>query len=78
MAERELRRRLRRIRKYGNGKDSGIHIKPSKRGTFTAAAKRRGMTVKQLTSAVLRQPGKYSKAMRKKAQFARNASKWKK
>ena len=64
---------------YANsGKDSGIHIKPSKRGTFTAAAKRRGMTVKQLTSAVLRQPGKYSKAMRKKAQFARNASKWKK
>lgn len=65
-------------RPYNSGKDSGIHIKPSKRGTFTAAAKRRGMTVKQLTSAVLRQPGKYSKAMRKKAQFARNASKWKK
>lgn len=63
---------------FNSGKDSGIHIKPSKRGTFTAAAKRRGMTVKQLTSAVLRQPGKYSKAMRKKAQFARNASKWKK
>lgn len=62
---------------YANGK-SPIHIKPSKRGSFTAAAKRRGMSVSQLESAVLNNPSKYSKAMRKKAQFSRNARSWKK
>lgn len=60
---------------YKNGK---IYIKPSKRGSFTAAAKRRGMTVSQLESAVLKNPSKYSKAMRKKAQFSRNARSWSK
>lgn len=60
---------------YANGKD--IYIKPSKRGTFTAAAKKRGKSVQAFASQVLNNPNKYSKAMRKKAQFARNASKWK-
>ena len=60
-----------------NGK-SPIHIKPANRGSFTAAAKRRGMTVSQLESAVLNNPSKYSKAMRKKAQFSRNTRSWKK
>lgn len=60
---------------YANGKD--IYIKPSKRGTFTAAAKKRGKSVQAFASQVLNNPGKYSKAMRKKAQFAKNASKWK-
>lgn len=59
------------------GKDS-INIKPSKRGTFTAAAKRRGMSVSQLESVVLNNPSNYSEAMRKKAQFSRNARKWRK
>ena len=59
---------------YNKGKD--IYIKPSKRGTFTAAAKKRGKSVQGFASQVLANPGKYSKAMRKKAQFARNASKW--
>ena len=58
--------------KYG-----GIHIKPSKRGTFTAAAKKHGMSVQGFASKVLANKGKYSSAMVKKANFARNASKWK-
>ena len=54
----------------------GIHIKPSKRGTFTAAAKRHGMTVQAFASKVLANKGKYSSAMVKKANFARNAKRW--
>ena len=57
--------------KYG-----GIHIKPSKRGTFTAAAKRHHMSVQEFASRVLRNKDNYSPAMVKKANFARNASKW--
>lgn len=61
---------------YNSGKD--IHIKPSKRGTFTKAAKQHGMSVQSFANRVLRNPSKYSAAMRKKANFARNASKWNK
>ena len=61
---------------YNSGKD--IRIKPSKRGTFTKAAKQRGMSVQSFANRVLRNPSKYSAAMRKKANFARNASKWNK
>ena len=57
---------------------SKILIKPSKRGTFTAAAKRRGKGVQAFASQVMANPGNYSPAMRKKANFARNAAKWKK
>lgn len=53
-----------------------IYIKPSKRGTFTAAAKQRGLGVQEFASRVLANPNNYSEAMRKKAQFAKNASKW--
>lgn len=59
-------------------KDGGkIHIKPSKRGTFTAAAKRHGKSVQAFASQVLANKENYSPAMVKKANFARNASKWK-
>ena len=62
---------------FGNQfKDGGIHIKPSKRGTFTAAAKKRGMDVQEFASKVLANKEDYSPAMVKKANFARNASKW--
>lgn len=61
---------------YNSGKD--IHIKPSKRGTFTKAAKQHGMSVQGFANKVLRNPSKYSAAMRKKANFAHNASKWNK
>lgn len=61
---------------FNSGKD--IRIKPSKRGTFTKAAKQHGMSVQGFANKVLRNPSKYSAAMRKKANFAHNASKWNK
>ena len=61
---------------YANGGE--INIKPSKRGTFTAAAKKRGKGVQEFASQVLANKDNYSPAMVKKANFARNASKWKK
>lgn len=53
-----------------------IHIKPSKRGTFTAAAKKHGKSVQSFASQVLTNKENYSPAMVKKANFARNAAKW--
>jgi hypothetical protein len=53
---------------------SGIYIKPSKRGSFTKAAKK-GESTQAHASRVLSNPNS-SKAMRKKAQFAKNAAKW--
>jgi hypothetical protein len=61
---------------YANG--GKINIKPSKRGTFTAAATKRGKGVQEFARQVLANKDKYSPAMVKKANFARNASKWKK
>lgn len=54
-----------------------IHIKASKKGTFTAAAKKHGKGVQSFASQVLAHKGNYSPAMVKKANFAKNASKWK-
>ena len=58
-------------------KGGSIHIAPSKRGTFTAAAKKHGKSVQAFASQVLAHPENYSPAMRKKANFARNARHWK-
>ena len=63
------------IHNYNSGKD--IHIKKSKRGTFTKAAKQHGMSVQGFANKVLKNPSKYSAAMRKKANFAHNAASWK-
>lgn len=60
---------------HNSGKD--INIKPSKRGTFTKAAKQHGMSVQGFANMVLRNPSKYSASMRKKANFAHNATGWK-
>lgn len=54
-----------------------VKIAPSKKGTFTAAAKKSGMTVQQKASQVLGSPSA-SPAIRKKAQFAKNAAGWSK
>ena len=59
---------------YKNG--GTIHIAPSKRGTFTAAATRHGMGVQEFANTVLKNKDKYSPSLVKKANFARNASKW--
>lgn len=56
-------------------KQSPIKIKPSKRGTFTAAAKKAGRSVQAEARAVLADKNA-SPAMKKKANFARNAAKW--
>lgn len=57
---------------------SGIHIKKSKEGTFTSAAKKRGKSVQGFASDVLSNKDEYSPQMVKKANFARNAKAWKK
>lgn len=59
---------------FANG--GNIHISPSKRGTFTAAAKKHGKSVQSFASQVLANKENYSPAMVKKANFARNAAKW--
>ena len=59
-------------------KENEIKIKPSKEGTFTAAAKKHGKSVQDFASQVLNNKDDYSPAMVKKANFARNAKKWKK
>lgn len=63
------------LNKFSEG--GNIYIKPSKRGTFTAAAKKHGKSVQSFASQVLANKENYSPAMVKKANFARNASKWK-
>jgi hypothetical protein len=55
---------------------SKIKIKPSRKGTFTSAAKQRNMEVQEFASQVLSNPENYSPAMRKKAQFAANSAKF--
>lgn len=52
-----------------------IKIKPSKKGTFTAMAKKSGKSVQGEASAVLASKTA-SPAAKKKANFARNAAKW--
>lgn len=59
---------------YGDG--GGIHIDPSKKGTFTSAAKRRGMGVQEFASRILSNKDDYGFAMVRKANFARNAARW--
>lgn len=55
----------------------GIHIKPSRKGTFTAAATKHGMGVQEFASKVLANKSNYSPKMVKKAAFAKAASKFK-
>ncbi len=62
------------LKDYRSG--GSIHIKPSKRGTFTAAAKKHGKSVQAFASQVLAHKDNYSPAMVKKANFARNSKKW--
>jgi hypothetical protein len=57
-------------------KGSGIHIKPEKRGVFTAKAKKAGMSVQGYASRVLGNKEKYPSSLVKQANFAKNAAKW--
>lgn len=55
---------------------SGIYIKPKNRGKFTASAKKAGRSVQQHARAVLSNPNA-TPLQKKRANFARNAAKWK-
>lgn len=50
----------------------GIHIDPSKKGTFKAQASKMGMGVQEAASHILANKENYSPAMVKKANFAKN------
>jgi hypothetical protein len=52
---------------------SGIHIKPANRGKYTARAKAHGRSVQEQARADLAPGSKASAAVRKQANFARNA-----
>lgn len=55
---------------------SGIHIKKENRGKFTASAKRAGQGVQEHARSVLNNPNA-TPLQKKRANFARNAAKWK-
>lgn len=63
---------------YINSKKDGgsINIDPSKKGSFTREAKKRNLSTQEFASKVLNNKEKYSTAMIKKANFAKNAANW--
>ena len=58
-------------------KGGSIHIKKKNRGKFTESAKRAGMGVQEYARHVLTNKDKYSSTLVKRANFARNAKKFK-
>lgn len=54
-----------------------IYIKPKNRGKFTASAKKAGKSVQAHAAAVLDDPNA-TPLQKKRANFARNAKKWRK
>lgn len=58
-------------------KSGGIHINPKNEGNFTEAANRAGMGVQEYARHILANRENYSPTMVRRANFARNASKWK-
>jgi hypothetical protein len=56
----------------GQYEDGGIHIDPSKKGTFKAQATRMGMSVQEAASHIMANKEDFSPAMVKKAVFAHN------
>jgi len=58
-------------------KDGGIYIKPENRGKFTAYAKAHGKGVQEMASHIMANKEDYSPTLVKRANFARNAAKWK-
>lgn len=55
---------------------SGIHIKEENKGKFTASAKAAGQSVQEHAKSVLNDPNA-TPLQKKRANFARNAKKWK-
>lgn len=58
-------------------KGGSIHIKKKNRGKFTESAKRAGMGVQEYARHILANKDKYSSTLVKRANFARNAKKFK-
>lgn len=58
-------------------KGGKIHINPKNKGKFTTSAKRAGMSVQEFAKHVLANKDKYSTTQIKRANFARNAKKFK-
>jgi hypothetical protein len=56
---------------------SGININPKNKGKFTEWAKSKGMSVQEAASKVMANPDEYSSTIVKRANFARNAKKFK-
>ena len=54
-----------------------IHINPANRGKFTASSNKAGESVQQHAKSVLSNPNASAKE-KKRANFARNAAKWRK
>lgn len=55
----------------------GIHINPENKGKFSAFAAKHGWTTQEAARKVMANKGKYSSEVVKRANFARNAAKWK-
>lgn len=58
-------------------KGGSIHIKKKNRGKFTESAKKAGMGVQEYAKHILANKDKYSSTLVKRANFARNAKKFK-
>ena len=58
-------------------KGGGIYIKPANRGKFTSWAKSHGMGVQEAAQHVMANKDKYSSTIVKRANFAKNAARWK-
>jgi ribosomal protein L31E len=69
---------MQRWKEEGREEVMVIKIKKANKGKFTAKAKRAGMSVKAYAAKVLKKGSKASPATKKQANFARNASKWRK
>ena len=58
-------------------KKGGIYINPKNKGKFTRSAKRAGMSVQEFARHVLANKDKYSTTQVRRANFARNAKRFK-
>ena len=72
--DRQIAKQRKQVEKASKVQEEGsdIEIKPSKKGTFTAAATKHGESVQGFANKVLKNKDNYSPAMVKKANFAKN------
>lgn len=68
--------KMNNLEMIGFYKQGGIHIKKKNRGKFTKSAKAAGQSVQEHAKSVLNNPNA-TPLQKKRANFARNAAKWK-